>query len=438
MDEESLSRLNETFERFHAQFAPAFGRKQWRERSRDYLQALLLQSEERCNAENLSEVVDASARVLQRFLTEANWDDDALTEALQKYLAPRLCHPQAVWVVDESGIVKQGKKSVGVARPYCGAVGKVANCQMGVFLAPVGPRGRAIVDKRLFVPEEWTDDAERCEAAGVPEEARTYQSKAELALGLLERAKALGHLSAEWVTGDDEYGKSPAFRDGVDALGLLYMLEVPSNTPVWPVDTRFFTPSAPKAEVAASHPAGKRGRRPEPRPEPGQREEVGERASALPSGAWQAITVAEGAQGARTYLFAFERRKDSRDGKPSKEVGVVYRKNLDGSEPRYYFTNAPEQTPPETQAWAAAARWPIETEFEANKSHVGMDEYEVRGWCGWNHPITLCLLASAFLLSIQQEWGEKAAPDYASAGVSGGLRALAAQALDPRRPVRVA
>src|SRR5579871_1999686 len=280
MDEESLSHLNETFERFHAQFAPAFGRKQWRERSRDYLQALLVQSEERCNAENLSEVVDASARVLQRFLTEANWDDDALTEALQKYLAPRLCHPQAVWVVDESGIVKQGKKSVGVARPYCGAVGKVANCQMGVFLAPVGPRGRAIVDKRLFVPEEWTDDAERCEAAGVPEEARTYQSKAELALGLLERAKALGHLSAEWVTGDEEYGKSPAFRDGVDALGLWYMLEVPSNTPVWPLLTLWFTPEAPQ-----------RGRPPQPRPEPSQRQEVGKRAAAWPAGAWQAITV---------------------------------------------------------------------------------------------------------------------------------------------------
>jgi len=428
MDVESLSHLNETFEQFHAHFAPFFGRKQWRERSRDYLQALLVQSQERCNAENLSEVVDASARVLQRFLTEAGWDDDAVTAALQEYLAPRLAHPQAVWAVDESGIVKQGKKSVGVARQYCGAVGKVANCQMGVFLAHVGPRGRAIVDKRLFLPkEEWTDAPARCKAAGVPEKALPYQSKAALALGLLERAQTWGHLRAEWVTGDDDYGKSPAFRDGVDALGLLYRLEVPSNTPVWPMDTRLFTPPAPK-----------RGRPPQPRPEPGQREEVGERAGALPSWAWQAITVAEGVQGPRTYLFAFERRKDSRDGKPGIEVGVVYRKNLDGSEPRHYFTNAPEDTPPETQAWVAAARWPIETEFEANKSHVGLDEYEVRGWQGWNHHITLCLLASAFLLTLQQEWGEKAAPNHASAGVSGGLRALAAQALDPHRSSRVA
>lgn len=120
------------------------------------------------------------------------------------------------------------------------------------------------------------------------------------------------------------------------------------------------------------------------------------------------------------------------------EVGVVYRKNLDATEPRYYFTNAPRETPLETQAWVAAARWPIETAFEANKSHVGLDEYEVRSWQGWNHHITLCLLASAFLLTLQQDWGEKAAPDYTSAGLSGGVRALAAQALERGRSAVVA
>lgn len=295
MDMESLSRLSETFEEFHAHFAPPFGRKQWRERSRDYLQALLVQNQERCNAENLSEVVGASPRVLQRFLSEAHWDDDAVTAALQAYLAPRLSHPQAVWAVDESGIVKQGKRSVGVAPQYCGAVGKVANCQMGVFLAHIGSRGRAIVDKRLYLPKEWIGDPQRCKAAGVPEETCTYQSKAELALGLLTRAQTLGHLSAQWVTGDDEYGKSPAFRDGVDALGLWSLLEVPSDTPVWPQLVLWFTPPAPK-----------RGRRPQARPQPGQRQEVRERAAALPASAWRPITVGEGAQGPRTYLFANE------------------------------------------------------------------------------------------------------------------------------------
>jgi len=162
-----------------------------------------------------------------------------------------------------------------------------------------------MVDKRLYLPKEWTQDKERCEEAGVPEEERSYHSQSELALGLLERAVGLGHLQAPWVTADDTYGKSPEFRDGVAALGLWYMLEVPSDTPVWPPLTLWFTPEALRQR-----------RPPQPRPDPAQRQQVRERAQALPASAWQAFTVGEGAQGARTYLFAFERRRESREGEP--------------------------------------------------------------------------------------------------------------------------
>src|SRR5207244_3030991 len=153
-------------------------------------------SGERGTAENRSEAVeDASARVLQRFLTEAQWDDEAVTEALQQYLAPRLSHPEAVWIVDGSDFPKQGKKSVGVARQYCGALGKVAGCQAGVFLAYSSPSGRTLVDKRLFLPEEWTNDPDRCTQAGVPEAAQPFASKTEIALRLLRRAKQWAHLT---------------------------------------------------------------------------------------------------------------------------------------------------------------------------------------------------------------------------------------------------
>ena len=184
---------------FHA----FFGRKQWRERSRSYLQALLVQAQERRNAENLSESVGVSARVLQRFLTEARWSDDTVIGRLQEYLAPRLGHAEAVLVFDGSDFPKQGRKSVGVARQYCGRLGKVANCQAGMFLAYVSPLGRSLVDKGLYLPESWTSDPGRCAAAGVPEERRSYRSKTGLALELLERALALGHLNAGWVAGDD-------------------------------------------------------------------------------------------------------------------------------------------------------------------------------------------------------------------------------------------
>jgi SRSO17 transposase len=427
MNLEEFERIEATFRAFHAEFAPDFGRKQWREHSGDYLQGLLVQTEERRNAENLAEALPITARALQRFLTDARWDDERVTAHLQQYLAPRLTHPRAVFAVDSSGFPKQGKKSVGVARQYCGALGKIASCQVGVFLAHVGPRGRALVDKRLYLPKEWTNDPARCEAAGVPKEKQRYCSETELALEMLQQAKARGPRVAAWVTGDDTYGKSPAFRDGVAALGFRYVLEIPGDTPVWPVEVTWETP-----------PYRGKGPRPKPRPVEALRQEVRERARRLPQEGWREMTVAEGTQGPRTYRFAAERVRETRDGEPGKALWAVYRENLDGSEPRYYFAHASEEVPLSTLAWVAAARWPIETEFETDKSDIGLDEYEVRSWAGWHHHITLCMLASAFLLELQQEWGEKDAPHHASPGLPGGARAAAAAAIRARRTAAVA
>ena len=196
MDAAVFEQVYGAFQDFHAYFAPLFGRREARDHSRHYLQALLVQSGERRNAENLSETVPASARVMQRFLAESPWDDDTVIGRLQEYLGLRLGHPEAVWVLDGSDFPKQGRKSVGVARQYCGRLGKVANCQAGMFLAYVSPLGRALVDKRLYLPESWTSDKDRCEAAGVPEERQGYRSKTELALEMLGRALERGHLRA--------------------------------------------------------------------------------------------------------------------------------------------------------------------------------------------------------------------------------------------------
>jgi SRSO17 transposase len=428
MDLQEFACIEETFREFHAAFAPAFGRKQWRERSRDYLQGLLVQSAERGNAENLAEAVEgASPRVLQRFLTEARWDDPVVTRRLQQVLAPRLAHPDAVWAVDESGFPKQGKKSVGVARQYCGALGKKANCQVGVFLAYVSPRGRALVDKRLYLPREWTADPGRCAAAGVPELQRSYRSKTEIALALLQRAQAWGYLRAAWVTGDDAYGQVPEFRDALTATGLGYVLEVPGHLTVWPLAPTWEQP-----------PYGGFGRPPKARWKVAERQTVAERAATLPQEAWQEITVAEGAQGPRTYRFAFERLRATRNREPGEELWLIHKQNLGGTEPRAFFSNAPAEEPVETLARVAMSRWPIETEFEDEKSQVALDEYEVRSWIGWHHHITMCLLASAFLLSLQQEWGEKDAPHYPAAGLPDRLRTVATATLDERGVAGVA
>jgi hypothetical protein len=158
----------------------------------------------------------------------------------------------------------------------------------------------------------------------------------------------------------------------------------------------------------------------------------------LPKEAWRQVTVAQGTQGPRTYWFSAQRLRETRDREPGGVLWAVYRQNLDGSEPRYYFSNAPEDIPLETLARVGGSRWPIETEFETEKSDVGLDEYEARTWAGWHHHITLCLLASAFLLSLQQDWGEKAAPDHASAGVPVSAGGAAPGTVWAGRPVALA
>ena len=155
---------------------------------------------------------------------------------LQEYLAPRLAHPEAVWVLDGSDFPKQGRKSAGVARQYCGRLGKVASCQARMFLAYVSPLGRALVDKRLYLPESWTSDKGRCAAAGMPEERRGYRSKTELALEMLARAMERDHLRAKWLAEDDAFGMSPSFREGLAGLGVWYVLDVPGGTTVRPLE----------------------------------------------------------------------------------------------------------------------------------------------------------------------------------------------------------
>ena len=296
MDAVVLERVSEAFQDFHDYFVPDFGRREAREHSRHYLQALLVQSEERRNAENLSETVPASPRALQRFLAESPWDDDAVIDRLQEYLGSRLEDPQGVWVLDGSDFPKQGVKSVGVARQYCGALGKIASCQAGVFLAHVGPKGRALVDERLYLPVEWTGDGDRCVAAGVPAQRRGYRSKTELALEMVEEAQARGYLKAQWVAGDSAFGMSPALRERLAATGMLYVLDVRPDMTVWPLEPTWTDP-----------PYQGNGRPRKPRPRREERQTMAERSQALPAAAWREITIAQGSQGPRVYRFSAQR-----------------------------------------------------------------------------------------------------------------------------------
>jgi len=424
LDQVEFERVAASFAAFHQEFASLFGRKEAQQRSEQYLRGLLVQQTDRRNAENISEAVEgATPRGLQRFLTESPWSDGPVIERLQEKVGGLLNSPDGVFVLDETGFPKKGDKSVGVARQYCGTLGKVANCQLGVFLAYVSDQGHALVDKRLYLPREWTDDPDRCREAGVPERV-DYQSMAELGLSMLQQARAAGHLAGCWVTADEAYGKGPTLRDDLDAAGWLYVLEVPCSQPV------FVQPA--KTEVPAWS-----GRGPHPTKlrlvdgEPGPQAVEGVTAS-LTTEDWQLLTVAEGAQGPRTYLFAARRVWESREGLPGRECWQVSRRNPDGSEPKYYLSNAPTDTPLLTLAKVGAKRWPIETEFQMEKNETGLDEYEVRSWQGWHHHITLAMLAGIFLLKLEQEWGEKDAPGDSATNQSSAARAAATASLDSR------
>ncbi|MDQ2808496.1 MAG: IS701 family transposase [Chloroflexota bacterium] len=228
-----LDRVADSLTTFHATFAVLFGRAAAQQRSEQYLRGLLVQHADRRNAENIAEAVPgATARSLQRFLTDAPWSLRSVIAALHAFLAPRLSSAAGIFIFDETAAAKQGKCSVGVARQYSGTLGKVGSCHVGVVLAYASPLGHALLDGDLYLPQEWIADPARCKAAGGPPNS-TLQTKGDLALTLLQRTQQTGHLRGHWVTGDAVYGSDAVLRDAVDHAARSYVVEVRCNERVF-------------------------------------------------------------------------------------------------------------------------------------------------------------------------------------------------------------
>ena len=274
MDLAEFERVADAFAAFHRRFAPLFGRMEAQRRGGQYLRGLLVQRAERRNAENLAEAVDGAApRALQRFLTEAPWSTEPVLGRLQAEVGERLEEPDAVFVLDETGFPKQGKKSVGVARQYSGTLGKVGNCQVGVFLAYAAPAGRTFLDRELYLPKAWTEDRDRCAEAGVPDQVE-FATKPVLAMRMLTRALDAG-VPAGWVTGDEVYGQHYRLRAMLEERETPYVLAVPVNQRVIAtVDRRVL-------ELRADH-----------------------LAAGLPPQAFKRISAGAGAKGPRLYHWA--------------------------------------------------------------------------------------------------------------------------------------
>jgi SRSO17 transposase len=289
-----------------------------------------------------------------------------------------------------------------------------------------------LLDGELYLPKEWTDDPKRCAAAGVPKSIK-LQTKGDLALTLLVRAQEAGHLQGQWVTGDCVYGSDSGLRDGLSQGDWHYVLEVRQNERVF---TGTPGPTGPSRPNTAVPPWSGNGRKPHRArlvsgsAPPQTVAEIAEIAKAVPQEAWQTLTVADGAQGERRYQFFRQRVWECRDDLPGRECWLLLRCNLDGSNPKYCLSNAPITTPLLKMGQVGASRWHIETEFELEKSEAGLAEYEVRSWTGWYHHMSMALLAGAFLLQMQQDWGEKDAPNHTTTGKPGSARATAQKGVE--------
>jgi SRSO17 transposase len=393
------------FEEFSERFTPSLvddrRTASRRERAEAYLRGLLLDAESTKTAEAIALKVHgdpSQVRMTQVFLGQSAWADEPPREELVRWVDQELGSEAGTLIVDESGIPKCGDKSVGVARQYCGATGKIDNCQVAVYLAYAGPGGHTLLDERLYLPEdEWAQDAARRKEAGVPEDVG-FRTKPELALELIRHVGP--KIRHGWVTFDEGYGKDPEFLGGLEELGERYIGEVPKTCRGWLRRPEVLEPGA-----------GRRGRRRiKPRVAPGQPEPqtVEAIAAALPAGAWKRLRFREGTQGTQVAHFAAIRWVVERDDLPGPELWLVIERSCDQAPyVKYYLSNARPDCPLLEMAQAGHHRWPIEDCFLRGKQEVGLDDYEVRGWRGFHHHMTLVMLALWFLVLQTRRLGKK-------------------------------
>ena len=375
-------------------FKPAFQRSEQLLHSISYLHGLLGKSA-RKNVEQMALDLGQKVRSLQYFIGQSPWATEPVVNTHQKLVGETLGEADGVALIDESSVVKQGQDSVGVARQYCGSVGKVANGQVGVYLGYASRKGYSLIEGQLFMPDEWfeADHAAQRQACGVPEDLE-YQSKPEIALALLQNAEKRGSLPFQWVAADELYGDSPAFRDGVARLNKRYFVEVKSNTPIWRTQPKVYVPAW---KGRGPHPRRLRLRASNPHPIL-----VRDVVKNIPKKDWLPAVIKEGSKGPIACEFAFLRVVESRANLPVAELWLIIRRNLnDPSVVKYYLSNAPAHTPLSEFVRVSGMRWPIETIFEESKNEVGFDHYEVRSWLGWHHHMALVALAHHFLVRLR-------------------------------------
>jgi SRSO17 transposase len=399
--EEDIYQMVDELERYYQDFEPAFERYDQAAHGWVYLKGLLSDLPRKVT-ERIALRFGVNVRSLQHFIGQSPWSREGILQRHQAQVVETLGEEDGVILVDESGMVKQGQHSVGVARQWCGSVGKVANSQVGVYLGYASRKGHSFLDARLYMPEEWFEEKHQVprQMCGVPKEL-SYQTKPEIALALLEHALERSALPFHWVAADELYGDSPVFRDGIAAMDKWYFVEVRCTTRIW----------LERPEVGVPTWKG-RGRRPtrirlrNPKQTPTQ---VNELTQQLPVDAWVRARIKEGTKGPLVCDFACLRVIEVREGLPGQELWLIIRRNLeDPTEIKYYFSNAPADIDLAELVRISGMRWPVEIILRAGKVEVGFDHYELRSWIGWHHHMLFVFLAHHFLVRMRIFFKERA------------------------------
>lgn len=409
-------------------WAAAWPRREQRDWSAFYLSGQLANLERKTIEPmvlTLKGADEDAMRGLQQFIGQSPWAVRAKWERLQQMVGGWLGEPNAVLIIDGSGFPKQGMHSVGVAPQYCGALGKIANCQEGVFAVYASSHGYAFVDGRLYVPDRWFGDdyQARWTACGLPTDV-SFQTEPEIALAMLADILAAGHLPFRWVTADEHYGEIPAFLDGIATTGKWYQVEVPVDTRVW-LRTPAIQPPGPGL-------MGRPRLHPRVAPSAPRPIELKALAAQLPRSAWQRYTIKEGSRGPLESDFAFVRVTAVRDHLPGPRQWATFRRSLtDPTQIKYFLSNAPAHCRPAELVRVTGLRWPIETAIEEGKGEVGLDHYETRSWQGWHHHMLQSAMAHLFLMRLRLAFKKKPGPHHRPSPPTGGLRHPATQ-----RPLR--
>ncbi len=402
IDKNDIENMSEELIGFHENFSDCFHRSESRGHFYRYMVGLFSEIDRKSIEPIALAVEDGKVRPMQRFISDAEWNEKKTEHKFRNMVNDDLGHPDGAVVFDESSFIKKGLESIGVARQYAGSIGKVENCQVSVFGAYTSPYGYALIHKQLYIPEKWFNDdyKERKIKCKLPKDT-VFKTKPELAVEMSDDLVSEGILPFKYVLADSIYGENPSFIKAVESLvGVTCFVSVGADTLCWlkhpitikkrykyrgKIKTKSILATDQKAPIS-----------------------VKELANNINNYFWYRRTVSEGTKGPITYEFTKRRIVLSNNGMPEKTVWLVIRRTV-GAEPEYsyFLSNAPVSTRLAKFVWLSGLRWSIEQCFEETESELGMDHYEVRKFMGWHHHILVCMLAHYFLRHLMIRLGKK-------------------------------